>query len=263
MAKYEILTKNDVKYVEILMNNETVIVEAGLMHYYHGDISMTNPSPDTKEFVKAKLSKEKIFRPCFHGTGKLVLSPSLEDYYAINLNNEAYIIDKGAFCAADKDITIDIFINKPFTGFFSGEGVVQTLVKGTGTVIISVPGQVEAIDLNDDTLVADGAFIVARSKSLDFQTQQLTSSTFSTMTSGEGMVNVVKGTGTVFIAPVPNKNIIFKEHFGKALSQINTGSLKDKIKSKYFLAGCFINILTIGGFSIVLYLIIVKYFLVN
>ncbi|KPA13055.1 transcriptional regulator [Candidatus Magnetomorum sp. HK-1] len=259
MAEYKIISKNDVQYVEILMTDETIIVEAGLMHYYQGDISMENPIPEAGKIFKAKLSGEKIFRTLFHGTGKLVLSPSLVNYHAIKLEDETFIVDKGAFCAADEGITIDIFVNKASTGVLSGEGMIQTLVKGTGTVIISVPGPIETIHLEDDTLVADGAFSVARSQSLNFQTQKSTSSMISSMTSGEGWVNVFQGTGTVLLSPVPNRNIIFQEHFGKTMSKLNTASSKSKAIIKAMLPGCLVNFLSIGIISFVLYYLIVNY----
>jgi len=263
MAEYKIISKNDVQYVEIIMTDETIIVEAGLMHYYQGNIRMKNPLPGAGKIVKAKLSGEKVFRPRYYGTGKLVLSPSLVNYFAIHLNNDEFIIDKGSFCASDDSITIDIFVNKMSTSILSGEGLVQTLVKGTGTVIISVPGAVETIKLENDTLVTDGAFSVARSQSLDFQIQKSSSSMISSMTSGEGWVNVFHGTGSVFLTPVPNRNIIFQDHFIKTMSQLSTPISKSKSIIKNMLPGCLINSLTIGIISFILYFLIIYYFKID
>ncbi|MBF0452999.1 MAG: AIM24 family protein [Candidatus Magnetomorum sp.] len=258
MPKYKIRSKNDVQYVEITITDETVIVEAGLMHYYLGNITMENPMPGAGKIFKAKLSGEKAFRPRYHGTGKLVLTPSFEDYFAISLNDEAYIIDKGAFCASDENIMIDISVNKALTGMLSGEGMVQTLIKGTGTVIIAVPGPVEKIQLENETLVVDGDFTVARSQSLNFQTQKVDPSIIKSITSGEGWVNVIQGTGTVFISPVPNKNILFQEHIDKALSQSSRTPVKEK--AKFQLPGCLVNLLTIGAISFFVYFLFIYYF---
>ncbi|KPA11607.1 transcriptional regulator [Candidatus Magnetomorum sp. HK-1] len=261
MAEYKIRSKNDVQYVEILLTDETVIVEAGLMHYFQGNISMENPMPGAKKMVKAKLSGEKVFRPCYKGTGKLILTPSLKDYFAIHLNDDAFIIDQGAFCAADSGVIVDISVNKAFTGMMSGEGLVQTLVKGTGTVIISVPGPVETIHLENDTLIVDGPFSVGRSQSLDFQTEKISSSIIKSMTSGEGWVNAIRGTGTVFLSPVPNKNILFQEHFDQAFSQFSkSNSVKGKDKSKFKLPGCLVNLLTLAAVLFFVYFLFIYYF---
>ena len=260
MAEYTILSKNDVQYVEIFMTNEAVIVEAGLMHYYLGDIIMENPMPNPKNMMKAKLSGEKIFRPIYKGTGKIVLSPSFKDYFALQMKDDAFIIDKGAFCAADSSIHIDITINNAFTGLVSGEGMVQTLVKGTGTVIISVPGPVETIQLDNNTLIVDGSFIVARSHSLDFQTKKVSPSIIKSITSGEGWVNSVHGTGTVLLSPVPNKNILFQEHIEKVFSQFGMDTVEGKDKTKVKLPGCLVNLLTIAAVSFFIYFLFIYYF---
>jgi len=260
MAEYNIKSINDVQYVEIFMTDDTVIVEAGLMHYYQGDITIENTMPGAKKIIKSKLSGEKAFNPIYKGTGKLVLTPSLRDYYAIQLNDDTYIVDKGAFCAADSGIEIDIYVNKAFTGMVSGEGMVQTLVKGTGTVIISVPGPVETIQLENDTLIVDGSFIVARTQSLDFKAQQILPSVFKSITSGEGWVNAVNGSGTVLLSPVPNKNILFEEHLEQMFSKLGKYDLGDKSKSKIKLPGCLVNLLTLAAIAFLVYFLFIYYF---
>jgi len=260
MAEYKIHSINDVQYVEITMSDDTIIVEAGLMHYYQGDIIIENTMPGAKKMVKARLSGEKIFRPSYQGTGKLVLTPSFKDYYALQMNDETYIIDKGAFCAADSSIEIDIHVNKALTGMVSGEGFVQTLVKGTGTVILSVPGPVETIQLEKDTLIVDGSFVVARSQSLDFRAQKALPSIVKTITSGEGWVNAVSGTGTVLLSPVPNKNILFEEHLEKLFSQLKKYDIGDNDKTKFKLPGCLVNLLTIAFISFLVYFVFIYYF---
>jgi uncharacterized protein (AIM24 family) len=257
MAKYVIHSKNDVQYVEIVLSDETVIVEAGLMHYYQGQITMDNPMPNAKKMLKAKMSGEKVFKPMYKGTGKLFLEPSFKDYYALQLDNEAFIIDKGAFCASDSGISIDISVNKALTGLMSEEGLLQTLVKGTGTVIMSVSGPVETIQLSNDTLVVDGPFIVARSETLDFEAKQISRSIIKSITSGEGWINSVSGTGNVFLAPVPNKNILFQEHIEQLFSRFMK---KSEGKTKFQLPGCLVNLLTLAAISFVVYFIFIYYF---
>ena len=257
MAKFKVCSLNDVQYVEVMINNETLVVEAGLMHYYQGDIQVENPMPPAGKFFKSKLSGERAFRPRYHGTGKVVLEPILYDYFALELHDETYIIDKGSFCAADSEINVDIAINKAMTGLLSGEGMVQTLVEGTGTVIMSVPGPVEKIHLNNETLVIDGSFMVARTQSLNFITRKATKSIIGSMTSGEGWVNELQGTGTVLISPIPNHNLLFQEHIVSALTP---KAALEKPKPKFQLPGCVVNLLTIGAISFFVYFLFIYYF---
>ncbi len=69
----------------------------------------------------------------------------------------------------------------------------------------------EVIDLQNDRLVVDGSFAVARSASLDFSIQQSTRSLVGTVTSGEVLVTVLQGTGRVYLAPIPNHTLMLQQ----------------------------------------------------
>ena len=58
------------------------------------------------------------------------------------------------------------------------------------------------IKLNNDTLKVDGNFAVAWSKSLDFRVEKSSKTIVGSAMSGEGLVNVYRGTGRVLLAPV-------------------------------------------------------------
>jgi len=85
---------------------------------------------------------------------------------------------------------------------FSGEKWFQTVVTGTGKVIIISAGPLEKIELNNETLVVDGSCSVARTSGVELKVQKSAKSIFSSIISGEGWVNSF--TGTVLIAPVNN-----------------------------------------------------------
>jgi uncharacterized protein (AIM24 family) len=210
MPQWQIKQQNMLNYVEVTLQNESIRTEAGALRYYQGPIEMQTKLPSVGGFIKSKLSGEKIFRPVFTGTGKVVLEPSFQEFYELQLRDEAYVLDRGAFWAADASIEVDVKVNKFSTSILSGEGIVQTLVKGRGTVILQAPGPVEVIDLRDDRLVVDGNFLVARSTGLDFSIQQSSRSLLSTVTSGEILVNVLQGTGRVYLAPIPNHTLMLQ-----------------------------------------------------
>lgn len=211
MAEFTIRKEEDaVSYVEVVLNNETVKTEAGAMRYTMGDIKMTSKMPGVKGFFKAKATGEAVFKPEYTGTGKLVLEPSFMEYYSLQLEDNAYVLDRGAYWASDGSIEITAKRNKAIAGLFSGEGLFQTLVRGTGCVIISAPGRIEEIELQGQKLVVDGSFAVARSESLTFSVQKSTKSLLASVTSGEGFVNVIEGMGKVLLAPVPNRNVLLQ-----------------------------------------------------
>jgi uncharacterized protein (AIM24 family) len=120
------------------------------------------------------------------------------------LDGSAWVLDKGAYVCSDIGIEVGVYRNKAVAGLLSGEGFFQTKVEGSGNLVIYSQGPLEAIDLQNDRLVVDGSFAVARQASLNFSVQKATKGLFSSMTSGEGFVNVIEGTGRVLLAPVPN-----------------------------------------------------------
>ncbi len=210
MANWQIKQQDLLNYVEVTLQNESVRTEAGALRYYQGPIEMKSKMPSVSGFLKSRLSGEKVFRPIFSGSGKLVLEPSFQEFFELKLNNESYVLDRGAFWACDESIDVDVKVNKLSTSILSGEGLIQTVVKGSGSVIVQAPGPIQVIDLKDDRLVVDGNFAVARSTSLDFTVQQSSRSLLGAVTSGEILVNVLQGTGRVYIAPIPNHTLMLQ-----------------------------------------------------
>lgn len=210
MAEFHILNKEGVNYVEVLMNNEMVRTESGAMRYMLGRLEMESKAPSVGGFFKAAVTGQSVFRPTYKGTGKLVLEPTLYSFFELNLMNDKLVLDRGAYWCSDGAIDVSAQANKAGAAILSGEGLFQTTVAGTGKVIISIPGPVEILDLNNDRLVVDGTFAVARSASLNFKVEKSTKSLFGTMTSGEGLVNVFEGTGRVWLCPVPNLYVMMQ-----------------------------------------------------
>jgi uncharacterized protein (AIM24 family) len=209
MAEFRILSREFVNFVEVTLNNEKVRTEKGAMRYILGDIQMESEgSGGVGGFFKSMVTGESFHKPMYEGTGKLVLEPSLSNYFCLNLDNDDFILDQGAFWAADYDVEISAYRNKAASALFSGEGWFQTQVRGTGTVVVCAPGPVEIIDLKNERLVVDGSFAVARSAALNFEVSRSTKSLIGSLTSGEGLVNTISGTGRVYIAPIPNRNML-------------------------------------------------------
>ena len=58
------------------------------------------------------------------------------------------------------------------------------------------------IDLSNDVLKIDGNFAIAWSSSLEFTVERSGKSLIGSAASGEGLVNVYRGTGRVLMQPV-------------------------------------------------------------
>ena len=60
------------------------------------------------------------------------------------------------------------------------------------------------IELHDDIVKIDGNYAIAWSGSLNFTVERSGKSLIGSAASGEGLVNVYRGTGKVMMAPVRN-----------------------------------------------------------
>jgi uncharacterized protein (AIM24 family) len=161
--------------------------------------------PGAGGILKSLVTKENIFRPTYTGTGEVYFGPPIfGEYNTLVLNGDSWVLDRGAYVCSDISVEVGVVRNKLLTGLAGGEGLFQTSVSGHGTVIFQSDGPVEIIELNNETLTVDGNFAVARQSHLDYKMTKAAKGWIASATSGEGLVNVIKGTGRVYIAPVPN-----------------------------------------------------------
>lgn len=205
MAHFEIIEFEGQKLIKATIQNETIRAESGALHYMMGQIEMTSKAPSVGGFLKSMVSGETVFKPTYTGTGEVYFGPPIfGEYFIMQLNNEEWILDQGAYVCSDINVQVDVFRNKALTGLVGGEGLFQTKVSGTGTVILQAPGKVQQLHLQGHTLAVDGGFAIARSSSLDYTVRRASKSLVGSFTSGEGLLNTFTGTGTVLLAPVPN-----------------------------------------------------------
>ncbi|MCJ8344880.1 AIM24 family protein, partial [bacterium] len=151
MAKFSILKKEDVNFVEVLMDEETVVTEAGALRYIRGDVDLLTKSDGNHNYYKAKFVGESKHKPIeklnYYGTGVMVLEPSFHSFYELELNGEAYILDGGSFFAAEGTVVVEASVAEEVSSHFKGEKVFQLQVSGKGTVILKTQGAVEHIEM--------------------------------------------------------------------------------------------------------------------
>ena len=206
MADIEIVDNEGMKMVKVILSGDSIRSESGALHYMQGDIEMQTKAPSVGGFLKSMVSGEDIFRPIYKGTGEVYFGPpTLGEFHILEVEGEM-ILDQGAYICSDIDIEVGIFRNKGMSMLAGGEGFYQTSVKGKGNVVVYSQGPLQVIHLENDTLTVDGSFAVARDASLQFTTQLLGKG-LSKIAGGEGFVNIIRGTGRVYLAPVPNKLI--------------------------------------------------------
>ncbi|MBD2546075.1 MULTISPECIES: TIGR00266 family protein [Planktothricoides] len=221
MAEIEIIDREGVRLVKITLQNETVRAESGAMYYMRGDIQMESAGTGgLGGFLKSAVTGENIFRPTYKGTGELYLEPSFGGFHILELQGEEWIMDAGGYFASEETVEITAKRNKLISGLFGGEGLFQTVARGRGKLVLSTPGPIREIHLQNNRLVVDGKYAVARKGNLDYRVEKAARTFMGSMLSGEGFVNVYEGTGTVLIA---------RTAYGRAFMK---GKISDIISSK-------------------------------
>ena len=205
--QFEVVTKETLKFLKAEFENSAIRYESGGMYYMQGNLELEANLPSAGSFLKSMVTRESVVKPVIRGSGTVWFEPSFGEFTIMELQGDEWILDRGAYYASEMGIEIGSYTNKSFSGMFSGEGFFQTKVSGVGKVVILSNGPLETIELNNEKLVVDGSFAVARQSSIQLTVARASKGIFGSMLSGEGIVNTFTGTGKVLIAPAANKYI--------------------------------------------------------
>jgi uncharacterized protein (AIM24 family) len=205
MAKFEVHEQEGEHYVDIIMENETVRAEAGALCCMTGSITMDSRLvPSVGGLIKSLLADEAVYRPIYTGTGVLTLESSLGGFHVIDLQDESWILESGAYWASDGGVNVSFHREKVLTSLWAGEGFIylQTKVSGRGKVALATKGPIEEIDLEPGkNFVAEGKYVIGRTAGVSLKIRRASKSYLGKFTSGEGSVRVYAGTGRILLNP--------------------------------------------------------------
>jgi uncharacterized protein (AIM24 family) len=203
------------RQVEITLNGSgTVKTQAGAMQMMIGNVEMETGVKSAKGFlgsmVKAAATNETAVKPEYSGCGQVILEPT---YKHIILQNVAdwgaggMVIEDGMFLASEGSVVHKVIENTQSLGtaLLSNEGLYNLCFTGSGVVALEsyVPfDELIEYELDNDVLKVDGSMAVCWSGSLKFSIEKATKGLLGSMASGEGLVNVYRGTGKVWVSPV-------------------------------------------------------------
>lgn len=198
-----------VRQIAIYLNNDRVTIEKGAMSYFQGNLEMVSGvtvGNALGRLVRGAVTGEQMAQPVYTGTGMLVLEPSFKHFLVMELDKgESIIIDDGMFYCAQGTVSMRAVSQRSISAAFGGgEGFFQQELTGPGLVVLESPvpmSEIDIIDLNNDTLKVDGNFAVLRSSTLQFTVERSAKTLMGSAVSGEGLVNVYRGTGQIWLAP--------------------------------------------------------------
>lgn len=194
------------------VNRSDITIQAGAMQWMAGDVKATTGIKGVGDFIgktfRGKVTKESAIKPEYTGTGKLALEPTYKHILLIDVGdwNHSIIIEDGMFLACESELQHKAVMRSNLSSAaFGGEGLFNLGISGSGVIALEsdVPREeLIEIELEDDELKIDGNMAVVWSGSLKFTVERSGKTFMGSATSGEGLVNVYRGTGKVLMAPV-------------------------------------------------------------
>lgn len=189
-----------------------VTVQAGAMQWMVGNVHATTGLKGVGDLfgkaVRGKVTGESAIKPEYTGEGILVLEPTYKHLLLLDLEdwNGSIVLDDGLFLACDSSLKHKAVMRSNLSSAVAGnEGLFNLGIVGNGVVCLESPCPKEElveISLQDDVLKIDGNMAIAWSGSLDFTVERSGKTLIGSAASGEGLVNVFRGTGRVLMAPV-------------------------------------------------------------
>lgn len=189
-----------------------VTLQAGAMQWTVGNVRANTGVKGAGDLVgkmfRGAVSQDTMIKPEYTGTGMLVCEPTWQFVQLIDLAHwgNSIVLNDGLFLACDSTINDSLQRRANMSSALAGnEGLFNLRLDGAGVVALETPCPLEeivAVDLQNDELKIDGNYALAWSSSLDFTVERSGKSLIGSAASGEGLVNVYRGTGRVLMAPM-------------------------------------------------------------
>ena len=215
------------------LNGNSVKVQAGAMQWTAGSVTMDSGVKGAKDFLgkalKGIVTGESASKPIYQGNGYVMFEPTykyiiLED---ISTWGNGTVLDDGLFLACDATVQEEVISRtNASSALLGGEGLFNLSLSGQGVAVLesSVPrDELIEIVLDNDEVRIDGNMAIAWSKDLQFTVETSTKSMLGSLVSGEGVVNVYRGSGKILMAPVAR---------GTLMNQNNSSSQPAKTSSE-------------------------------
>ena len=194
------------------LSKANVTIQAGAMQWMVGNVNATTGIKGVGDLfgkaVRGKASGESAIKPEYTGDGLLILEPTYKHLILLNTADwgNSIVLDDGLFLACDSKLKHKAVMRSNLSSAIAGgEGLFNLSLNGSGIVCIESYCPAEELNenvLENDVVKIDGNYAVAWSKSLEFTVERSGKSLLGSAASGEGLVNVYRGTGKVLMMPV-------------------------------------------------------------
>lgn len=194
------------------LSKSNVTVQAGAMQWMAGNVQATTGLKGVGDFfgkaVRGKVTGESAIKPEYTGDGILVLEPTYKHLILLDVADwgGSVVLDDGLFFACDSKLRHRAVMRSNLSSAVAGnEGLFNLSLQGEGVACLesfTPKEELVEITLQNDVLKIDGNMAIAWSGSLDFTVERSGKTLLGSAASGEGLVNVYRGTGKVLMTPV-------------------------------------------------------------
>ena len=193
------------------LSKAQVTIQAGAMQWMLGNVNATTGIKGVGDLfskaVRGKASGESAIKPEYTGDGLLVLELTYRHLILMDAAEwgGSVVLADGLFLACDSRLQHKAVMRSNLSSAVAGgEGLFNLSLNGSGTFCIESEcprEELVEITLQNDVLKIDGNYAIAWSSSLEFTVERSGKSLIGSAASGEGLVNVYRGTGKVLMMP--------------------------------------------------------------
>ena len=218
------MSKMNVRRRQVVIDidkDHSAVIQAGSMQWMGGNIQATSGVKGIGDFLgkafKGAVTKETAVKPEYVGEGCLVLEPTYKYIILADIGKwgpAGMTIEDGMFLACDANVKSKVVARKNLSSAVLGsEGLFNLSLQGNGIAALesNVPeDELIEVILENDELKIDGNLAVCWSSNLEFTVERSTKTLVGSAVSGEGLVNVYRGTGRVLMCPVAPTTSLFE-----------------------------------------------------
>ena len=218
------MSKMNVRRRQVVIDidkDHSAVIQAGAMQWMGGNVQATSGVKGIGDFLgkalKGAVTKETAVKPEYVGEGCLVLEPTYKYIILVDIGKwgpAGMTIEDGMFLACDANVKSKVVARKNLSSAVLGsEGLFNLSLQGNGVAALesNVPeDELIEVILENDELKIDGNLAVCWSSNLEFTVERSTKTLVGSAVSGEGLVNVYRGTGRVLMCPVAPTTSLFE-----------------------------------------------------
>ena len=189
-----------------------ICIQKGAMQWFGGQLEAATDVKGAGDLlgklVKGKVTGESAIKPVYKGSGILMLEPTYKHIILIDVAEwgSGITIEDGMFLACETTVEQKVVPRSNLSSAVLGnEGLFNLSLQGSGIAALEsfVPeSELIEVELKGDEIKIDGNMAVCWSSSLQFTVERTTKTFVGSAASGEGLVNVYRGTGKILMSPV-------------------------------------------------------------